>query len=100
MEIIALGLFVIVALGVVVIMFTELLNFVQTHVPFVPTAKKDLIDMIARAGITREDLVYDLGSGNGKVVFTVEQLTGARQRVPARRMDTVVRTIKETLNRL
>lgn len=78
METVILALLMVGAFAVLVIMFTEMLNFVQTHVPFVPTAKIDLIDMIARAGITREDLVYDLGSGNGKVVFTVEQQTGAR----------------------
>ncbi len=72
-----LGFFLIVALGMLVVMFTEMLNFVQTRVPFVPTAEKDIADMAKRVGITKEDFVIDLGSGNGKVLFVIERLTGA-----------------------
>lgn len=65
-------------LVILVMMLTELINFIQTRVPFVPTARKDIVDMVSRVGITSTDYVYDLGSGNGKVVFTVSNLTGAR----------------------
>ncbi len=71
------GILAIAALGFLVVMFTEMLNFVQTRVPFVPTAKADLIVMIQRVGISPTDRVYDLGSGNGKVVFAIEDLAGA-----------------------
>ncbi|HEX3099702.1 MAG TPA: hypothetical protein VHQ41_01880 [Patescibacteria group bacterium] len=78
MEIVILGLLLLGALFMLVVMFTEMMNFVQTRVPFVPTAKADLEFMIERAGIGAEDYVYDLGSGNGKVVFAMADLAGAR----------------------
>lgn len=78
MEVIILGIVSVAALLILVVMFTEFLNFAQTNVPFVPTAKADLIFMVERAGITADDYVYDLGSGNGKVVFAMEELAGAR----------------------
>lgn len=68
------------ALLILFMVFTELVNFLQTRVPFVPTSKKDIADMVHRVGITQQDLFLDLGSGNGKVVFAVEQLTGAKAR--------------------
>lgn len=78
MSTLILGLLCLGAVGLLVMMFTEMLNFMQTRVPFVPTAKADLVFMIKRAGITADDYVYDLGSGNGKVVFAMEELAGAR----------------------
>lgn len=80
MIVLILGFFLIVALGMLVVMFTEMMNFVQTRVPFVPTAEKDIADMVKRVGITKDDFVIDLGSGNGKVPFVVEALTGAGAR--------------------
>lgn len=76
--IIILGGICLIAIVMLIVMFTEMLNFVQTRIPFVPTAKEDLVFMIERAGITDRDFVYDLGSGNGKVVFAMEELAGAR----------------------
>lgn len=78
MATIVLGVLLIGALLILVVVFTEMVNFVQTRVPFVPTAKADIVDMAKRAGITEQDLFFDLGSGNGKVLFGVEQSTGAR----------------------
>jgi hypothetical protein len=75
---IVLSFMAVVAFTLLLMMLTELLNFVQTRVPFVPTAKADIEDMVSRMGITEQDYVYDLGSGNGKVVFAIEQLTQAR----------------------
>jgi hypothetical protein len=80
MEILILGITAVFALIILYMAFTEMLNFIQTHVPFVPTSKKDLIDMTKRVGVTADDLVLDLGSGNGKVLFAVEDITGARAR--------------------
>jgi hypothetical protein len=77
MEAIVLSILGVFSLLLLVMMLTELLNFVQTRVPFVPTSRADLVHLAERVGITQEDYVYDLGSGNGKVVFAVEQLTGA-----------------------
>lgn len=74
------GIMLIGALLILYMMLTEMINFLQTRVPFVPTAKKDLEDLAVRIGITKSDFVIDLGSGNGKVLFTLENLTGARGR--------------------
>ncbi len=78
METIILGLLCAAAVFILIVMFTEFLNFAQTNVPFVPTAKADLAFMVTRAGIMADDYFYDLGSGNGKVVFAIEELAGAR----------------------
>lgn len=59
-------------------MVTELIVFILTRVPFVPTSKADLEDMIVKVGIQPVDYVYDIGSGNGKVIFAIEDLVGAR----------------------
>jgi hypothetical protein len=80
MEILILSITACFALLILYMAFTEMLNFLQTHVPFVPTSKKDLIDMAERVGVTDKDLVIDLGSGNGKVLFAIEDVTGARAR--------------------
>lgn len=60
------------------IILTELSNFIMTHVPFVPTRKKDIEDLVKRVNIQPGDKFYDIGSGNGKVVFLIEKLTGAQ----------------------
>lgn len=75
--IILAGLIIFVS-GLCVVMFTEMLNYIQTRVPFVPTSNADLAFVIARSGITPDDYVYDLGSGNGRVVFAMNNLAGAR----------------------
>ena len=80
MEIAVLLVLLIFALLILYIAVTEMANFMQTRVPFVPTSKVDLVDMVQRVGITKNDYFYDIGSGNGKVVFAVEELTGARSK--------------------
>ncbi len=59
---------------------TELITFILTRVPFIPTSTADIEDLIVRLDIQPIDYVYDIGSGNGKVVFAVEDLAGARVR--------------------
>lgn len=66
------------SLLIVVIMVTEMIAFVRSRVPFVPTTKVDVLDLVQRLPITNQDYVFDLGSGNGKVVFLIEQASGAR----------------------
>jgi hypothetical protein len=77
-EISLLVLLLAFALLILYMAITEMMNFMQTRVPFVPTSRIDIADMAERVGITNADYFYDIGSGNGKVVFTVENLTGAR----------------------
>jgi len=46
--------------------------------PFVPTPE-DVVDrMLALAGVTANDIVYDLGCGDGRIVITAAQRFGAR----------------------
>ncbi len=77
---IILGILLIGALILLYMMLTEMINFIQTKVPFVPSSKRDIEDMTKRIGITEKDFVIDLGSGNGKVLFIIEKLTGAKTR--------------------
>lgn len=65
------------SLTILVMVVTEMLVFVRTRVPFVPTSKRDIERIVKRLPITKDDYVYDLGSGNGRVVFAIEKLSGA-----------------------
>ncbi len=78
METFVLSLLLIGSLLILVMMFTEMVAFVRSRVPFVPTTRADVLDLAKRLPITDQDYVFDLGSGNGKVVFLIEQATGAR----------------------
>lgn len=57
---------------------SSFLGFVMTRVPFVPTTARDIRLIVERVPLSSHDIVYDLGSGNGKVVFMLERLTGAQ----------------------
>lgn len=67
--------FVLVLLFVVI---SEFIAFLRTRVPFVPTHAGDIEFIVKKLGLTSADTFYDLGSGNGKVVFLVEKLSGAK----------------------
>ena len=46
--------------------------------PYVPTPQ-DVVDrMLALAGVTADDVVYDLGCGDGRIVITAARKFGAR----------------------
>jgi hypothetical protein len=70
--------FLLMALVIFLVTLSSLLGFVLTRVPFVPTAARDIRAIVARVPLTQEDIIYDLGSGNGKVAFMLSDLTGAR----------------------
>ncbi|MGE0041466.1 MAG: cyclopropane-fatty-acyl-phospholipid synthase family protein [Vicinamibacterales bacterium] len=46
--------------------------------PFVPTPQEVVDRMLQLAGVTKDDVVYDLGSGDGRIVITAAQRFGAR----------------------
>jgi SAM-dependent methyltransferase len=49
-----------------------------TLAPFVPTPQ-DVVDrMLKLAQVTKDDVVYDLGSGDGRIVITAARTYGAR----------------------
>jgi SAM-dependent methyltransferase len=47
-------------------------------VPFVPTPQVVVDEMLRLAAVTAKDLVYDLGSGDGRIVITAARKFGAR----------------------
>lgn len=51
---------------------------VQKDVPFVPTREETVKRMLGTAGVTKDDVVYDLGSGDGRIVVMAAQKMGAR----------------------
>jgi len=77
MTIIILLLFLLLVLVILFVVFSELIAFLRTRVPFVPTHAGDIEFIVKKLGITSADTFYDLGSGNGKVVFLVSKLSGA-----------------------
>jgi SAM-dependent methyltransferase len=47
------------------------------HVPYVPTPQDVVEKMLEVAKVTSDDVVYDLGSGDGRIVITAAQKYGA-----------------------
>lgn len=60
------------------IITSEFVAYLRTRVPFVPTHAKDIEVIVKELKISSKDVFYDLGSGNGKVIFLVEKLSGAK----------------------
>ena len=70
-----------------IILVAIVLSFGATHgygqktepdVEFVPTPTKVVLEMLKIANVTKEDVVYDLGCGDGRIVITAAKLYGAR----------------------
>ncbi|MEJ5369539.1 MAG: class I SAM-dependent methyltransferase [Bryobacteraceae bacterium] len=47
-------------------------------VPFVPTTERAVEAMLELAKVTKNDIVYDLGCGDGRIVITAAKKYGAR----------------------
>jgi precorrin-6B methylase 2 len=47
-------------------------------VPYVPTPQTVVDEMLSIAAVTKADVVYDLGSGDGRIVITAAKKYGAR----------------------
>ena len=47
-------------------------------VPYVPTPHEVVARMLAMANVNRNDVLYDLGSGDGRILITAAQRYGAR----------------------
>lgn len=81
MTIVVLIAYIILLLFSLLVLFwilSSFYGFLITRVPFVPTAARDLQLIVERVPLSKQDVIYDLGSGNGKVAFTLEKLTGAQ----------------------
>jgi ribosomal protein L11 methylase PrmA len=48
------------------------------EVPYVPTPDKVVEEMLRLASVGKDDVVYDLGCGDGRIVITAVQKHGAR----------------------
>jgi SAM-dependent methyltransferase len=48
------------------------------EVPYVPTPEEVVVEMLKMARVTQDDMVYDLGCGDGRIVITAAKLFGAR----------------------
>jgi SAM-dependent methyltransferase len=48
------------------------------EVPYVPTTQVAVQAMLKLAGVTSDDVVYDLGCGDGRIVIAAAKLYGAR----------------------
>lgn len=52
---------------------------VKRDVPYVPTPQNVVDEMLRLANVTKDDVVYDLGSGDGRLVITAVKNFGARR---------------------
>ena len=50
----------------------------EPDVPFVSTPDSVVIEMLRLAKVTKDDVVYDLGSGDGRIVIAAAKQFGAR----------------------
>lgn len=53
-------------------------NKKSPDVPYVPTPQTVVDEMLKLAAVTKDDVVYDLGSGDGRIVITAAKKYGAR----------------------
>lgn len=51
---------------------------VDRDVPYVPTPEPVVAEMLRIANVNENDVIYDLGSGDGRIVITAAQEYGAR----------------------
>lgn len=73
-------LFVLLA-GVLVfacILVTTFVGFMQTRVPYVRSKEADTLEVLKHVSLTSDTQFYDLGSGDGTVVFLAERLGGVQ----------------------
>lgn len=71
-------IFLLFTLLLLFVITSAFLGFLITRVPFVPTRASDIEFIVKKLGISPSDVFYDLGSGDGKVCFMVNEMTGAR----------------------
>ena len=50
----------------------------EPDVRYVPTPEGVVVEMLKMAQVTRDDMVYDLGCGDGRIVITAAKVFGAR----------------------
>jgi hypothetical protein len=73
-----LVLMLVFAFVMLFIITSAFFGFLITRVPFVPTYTSDIEFIVKKFNIQPSQVFYDLGSGDGKVCFLVNKLTGAK----------------------
>jgi SAM-dependent methyltransferase len=58
--------------------YTQPTKYNGLDVPYVPTPQPVVDEMLKMASVTSEDVVYDLGCGDGRIVVTAAKQFGAR----------------------
>jgi precorrin-6B methylase 2 len=71
-SVLALLLIILLACGQTALVKTE------PDVPYLPTPHETVIEMLRTAGVTADDIVYDLGCGDGRIPITAAMRFGAR----------------------
>jgi SAM-dependent methyltransferase len=51
---------------------------IDPEIPYIPTPQDVVEEMLRMAGVGKDDVVYDLGSGDGRIVITAAKRFGAR----------------------
>ena len=64
-------------LTVAIFLISRALAQTQLDVPYLPTTPAAVQAMLKLAGVTRDDVVYDLGCGDGRIVIAAAKLYGA-----------------------
>ena len=59
---------------------SSFVGFVKTKVPPIPTAARDIRRLVNDGFLGSTDTLVDLGCNNGKVLFTMEKLSGCKAR--------------------
>jgi SAM-dependent methyltransferase len=62
----------------VAVLMTPPVRAVQVRVPYVPSPAEVVDRMLTVAGVTKNDVVYDLGSGDGRIPIAAAKKYGAR----------------------
>lgn len=70
--------FLFLAVLMLFVITSAFVGFLITRVPFVRTVTRDIEFIVKKLNILSNEVFYDLGSGDGKVCFLVNQLTGAK----------------------
>lgn len=58
--------------------YTETESSVKLDAPFVRTPDYVIREILHKAGVGKDDLLYDLGSGDGRIVIQAAKITGCR----------------------
>jgi predicted RNA methylase len=58
--------------------FSQKLGAMENLAPYIPTPQAIVERMLTAGHVTPDDVVYDLGGGDGRVVITAVQMFGAR----------------------